>query len=676
MKRRPAASDGCGQGDDDGRELKRPRLPSLPPGSSTFGYYTAQLKVYTSVDDAYGQLGIGIRCTNHSARTFKSKDNLTFLRCRLSGSDPPCMWHAVLEKHTDGSAVLWGNHAAGNAHNAASASHGTRGFQDLSQRQAMMSELESSATITPRAALRKRRLSSAAARDIALPQVQRLKKSFMMTRFSSRRMGDLEATVEKHRGVPVDKHQGYFCVSFVGRGEDNKPKLTLMATTRALQDRWASSTRCTAHIDGGFKFNLLGWPVSALGVSNGAGQFGITGLGLTSSMKAPHVLELLSSFQESSQRVTGLACKKDFGMTDGEAAYRQAMVAAFGSSPLTCWFHVVKAVKQYVQEHAIGGSKAKQDLLKTVLPGLDVLHNARTRPDFETRWTIISEKWRGEGVHEQTAWTDKKGCHHNLIDYFAGFWVKDWPEFYWGVGGGAPLPTTNNQAERYIRELRADAGKVVTGVATTIDFLLKQVEFESSEKYLSDAQRKPTPEQWQKARDFTNLFGTRAIQEVKAKCGQVYVCAGRTTDSVQDRSPITVALASRVAKTMGELMYGAPVSDGQLSEFLEHRVFGRDGGFVFCTCFAFAPTQCCHHALGYKLFKGMVELPEKFDDLPVEQGRRGGTNPRMPGRGSVPLLPDAKDKEITRLRGLLAKVGASAGTGRGSAGRRGEAPAI
>ena len=81
----------------------------------------------------------------------------------------------------------------------------------------MMSELESSATITLRAALRKRRLSCAAARDIALPQVQRLKKSFMQTRFSSRKMGDLEAAVEKHRGVPVDKHQGYFCVSFVGR---------------------------------------------------------------------------------------------------------------------------------------------------------------------------------------------------------------------------------------------------------------------------------------------------------------------------------------------------------------------------------------------------------------------------------------------------------------------------
>ena len=120
-----------------------------------------------------------------------------------------------------------------------------------------------------------------------------------------------------------------------------------------LQHRWAKGSQCTAQSDGGFKFNLLGWPVTAVGLSNAAGHFAVTGLALTSSMQGPHMSELFAKYQHSCEQVTGKSCSKLLSMSDAELAYRDSMVAAFSSRPLMCWFHLKDAVLPYVTRAAL-----------------------------------------------------------------------------------------------------------------------------------------------------------------------------------------------------------------------------------------------------------------------------------------------------------------------------------
>ena len=56
-------------------------------------------------------------------------------------------------------------------------------------------------------------------------------------------------------------------------------------------------------------------------------------------------------------------------------------------------------------------------------------------------------------------------------------------------------PTTNNQAEASVKEIRLDAGGVVGSVAYTLQFMLKQVQFESDRPFNPDELRQPAPMQ-------------------------------------------------------------------------------------------------------------------------------------------------------------------------------------
>ena len=91
-----------------------------------------------------------------------------------------------------------------------------------------------------------------------------------------------ESNNGKQHGTKImEPNKGYACVSFVGVDHKRRVKCTVVATTRALQEKWAdaSEAKLTAHSDGGFKFNMMGWPATVIGLSNGAGAFCGSGLG-------------------------------------------------------------------------------------------------------------------------------------------------------------------------------------------------------------------------------------------------------------------------------------------------------------------------------------------------------------------------------------------------------------
>ena len=424
------------QKDDDGKGAPVRRVmhkTALPEGSATASFYTDQVKNFDSRDEALRDLGGNIRCVGHCCRVRKVAGNLTFLKCRLHTSDPPCTWVGLLCTEKDGEANLWRNPNIGHEHCAESKTLTGRGVKSLEERRHIEKELGNASHVLPKTVFRSRRLKSEAAAEIELRHVQDIKKVMMRSRFTARKLGELESKVSKHRTIPADKHRGYFVVHFVGRDSAGKPKLTLLATTRALLTRFAEGQDLVPQADGGFKYNLLGWPLTAIVCSNKAGESFTAALGITSSMVPEHVAELFHGFRHAAERESRKSCNRSYSMSDAEGAYRNGLVSAFGTKPLMCYFHVVSACKQYIESHGIGTAAEKKELWQRIYDDLCIMHNAQNQLDFSTRSKAVLEAWRVDGVPGRTSWQDKKGKPRDFVSYFNEQWLEERPEWAWGV---------------------------------------------------------------------------------------------------------------------------------------------------------------------------------------------------------------------------------------------------
>ena len=348
---------------------KRSR-PKLPPGSLSISHYTHLHKTFSSQSEAYEDLGISVCCKGHAARVLKTSSKVTYLGCRLGASSPPCLWHAMLHETPDGGAEMYYNGTLGKEHVAKCALQGKIGFESLAERSKLAGALSATATARPTLALYSARTEGPVegrVRTAQLKQVQRLRKTISSKLFCGKKLGDMAATVQSHSAIPASDVQGYFCFSYVGRDAKNKPKVTAVATCKRLEFRFAQAGGLTAHIDGGYKFNLLGWPLSVLAISNKASRSSALAWILTSTMEASHVEEALKGFARETRKVTNMAVDKPFLLSDSETSYQAGLQAAFGkddSKTLMCYFHVVAAVKKYVQTHASGNQKSKDSLFQ------------------------------------------------------------------------------------------------------------------------------------------------------------------------------------------------------------------------------------------------------------------------------------------------------------------------
>jgi len=118
--------------------------------------------------------------------------------------------------------------------------------------------------------------------------------------------------------------------------------------------------------------------------------------------------------------------------------------------------------------------------------------------------------------------------------------------------------------------------------------------------------------------------------------------------------------ADAAVAVLSRLRAGEQISLDDLGLVRRMHVFGLCAGSPFCSCPAFAPSTYCLHSLGRQLYVGEKVLPASHDDEPTGDAKRGGKQRLAPGRYSVPLSDDAKDKEIKRLKALLSSQGQGA----------------
>ena len=339
--------------------------------------YTQWVQDYPSLEDAKPKLGVGVRCQGHCARAVKKMRDrgVYFLKCNLSKSQPSCTWAALLKTRRDGTVGRFQHPEHCRMHNSDSKLVGVRGFQDLSERQELQKLLMDRPTSKPRLALRSARLkktvTKANKKDVKL-----LKRQLLRKYFNSTVLGDLHRAVQPFEAAPLDPTKPYFCYHEVGRDRRDRPKLSVVATTQTLQQRWAtgSSEDCFAHCDGGFKFNICGWCVHLLGQTNPAGEWSLGALMCTSSNEKPHIRECFGGFVKSTTAITGRSAKRKHSMSDGEDAYRSAFKYEFGVEQTgMCFFHVKSGGRKWIFKHARGNGQDKQQLWDRVAGDLDII---------------------------------------------------------------------------------------------------------------------------------------------------------------------------------------------------------------------------------------------------------------------------------------------------------------
>ena len=300
--RRPAALAVHQAADED---VALAAQPAADDGKATFdvSQYSHRVQSYASREEALEDLGCRGYCKGHAARILKTSGKITHLRCRLRGSFPPCKWAAVLQVDPRGAAHLY-QLPRFTQHNDSSAPVGKQGFDTLDERKKLTPLLKQPATARPKTALRQARLpKQGGVRKAILKQVQGLRRRIVKKAFRVRTVGELQKKVTEHAGRPADALDGYFCYHHISSpGPKQKPVVTVVCTTRCLQQRWSHGHTCAASIDGGFKFNLLGWPLHAIGIVNPAGNFGLCAIGMTSTMQKDHITSMLQRIRRQRPR--------------------------------------------------------------------------------------------------------------------------------------------------------------------------------------------------------------------------------------------------------------------------------------------------------------------------------------------------------------------------------------
>ena len=344
-----------------------------------------------------------------------------------------------------------------------------------------------------------------------LEKFQCLKKKMQGGPAHRERLGDLHKATARFMSAPANQHKGFLCFRKLTKdAASGKARAVLVATTRNLMKRFASTgPGGTCAADGGFKYSVMGWPLTVHGTINPAGNLAECALILTSDMQGATMLDALVGFRDAARAETGQVITKAFAMSDAAANYREAQKEAYSAQNLMCWYHIVAAVRDWFKKWCRLSQQEADAVWKQVVnPDLACMHEARGELDFRARARAVLERWGENGVAGVTRHIDGAGQVEDMVGYFTKQWLTQAPEWHSGFSQHPlPLPSTNNACESCVGKCRDEAGGVETGAVTLAKFMLTQVEFFSKRKYDPYKTRAVESSVWSKAAAYPAACG-------------------------------------------------------------------------------------------------------------------------------------------------------------------------
>ena len=597
------------------------KLVSRAPITSTAGMqlpiaeYTEVHNHWKSKSEAYEALGINRAIQGYKATVLKHTHHSIFLICHRFNLG--CGWKGALVCTSGDEWEL--RIPPGSCHNAdITGLKGNSGFITLEQREQAKSKLLSSVVVKPRMALCALRGDDRVDdTGVDLPKMQQLKKQIIGCHAKMKQnVGDLAKASNPHVKVPVSDVAGYLIQRKISIDPaTNKPKVVLVATTKKSLRRWAEAGAASlCAVDGGYKYCLLGWPLTLLGVINEAGHMAVVALILTSDMSQSIIEDAFASVKREASLLTGHPCTKKWGMCDGEPAYRQALGNCFSSEPLMCAFHWMKAVRQYWFRWARLANDEKQAVWSEHMhPDLRTLNRSQSPLEVRAKWSAISKRWDELGFVRGTSHFDKHDREHHIVNYFEKQWIELCPGWH-GGHSCFPLANTNNACESQIGHTRDDFGNVPGTATQLLRFMLQHVSFFAKEQWENVGRRAVDDALWQRAMDFKKLHHSPYVRVMQSDAGvRLHVCWGRLSDDVTDRRPMSVVDAKKIIGFHSKLIKGEPVTYDQLELYNKARVFSPTSSAADaarapdtssfcgqCSCPAFHPDRRCLHTLSFR----------------------------------------------------------------------------
>ena len=197
--------------------------------------------------------------------------------------------------------------------------------------------------------------------------------------------------------------------------------------------------------------------------------------------------------------------------------------------PLTCWFHVTKAAREwFIKWCRLRGPEASHLWTGVVLPDLTTCHLSLSEAEFRSRADAVLEEWARSGIAGSTRHSDKSGQVWDLKKYMQNYWIKDNSAWHCGMLPRKRIPATSNACESSIGKTRTEAGSVEAGALPLTKFMLAQVQFFAKRKWEPQASVKTPVAVWRRAVHFRDLLDTPKV----AKRASVWSRRCQTTWSV------------------------------------------------------------------------------------------------------------------------------------------------
>ena len=267
---------------------KRPQM------STSIEEFQTLVKTYENKEAAYSDLGIGQRIRSHKASIHTTKTQYSTLFCKLW--EKGCPWQGVLSYNRPGTVDLLsrGDETKDHKHDIDELV-GKTGCKSLEQKKYLQKQFQGATRIQPRTALRALKIDTHVAESdkaIEIKDVQRVKKLFTCSDARARQtLGEIATAIIGRTSVPEGPHMPFFTVAIIRKGaqEGDMTYMNLVATTKNLMTRFTRSS--VMQLDGGYKYNILGYPCTFFGCASSDMVFAPTGILLSTGTSTQQIQE-------------------------------------------------------------------------------------------------------------------------------------------------------------------------------------------------------------------------------------------------------------------------------------------------------------------------------------------------------------------------------------------------
>jgi hypothetical protein len=254
----------------------------------------------------------------------------------------------------------------------------------------------------------------------------------------------------------------------IGDGSDDD-RFYVGFTTKSLLQRFgmasAGNRPTLVHADCTFKLTTTNFPLMTIGISDCNGTFHLLGVALVSQRDGDMWEQAFRGLSEAYTTVTGEDMLPTFMMSDADNAQLNGCRAVFpDSTPLMCYFHVVKNCKDH-----LGGISTRKSA--RIMGDIARIHYSRSVPEMSSVYEQSVSSWLSDSETSSFA------------RYFQAQWGS--PPFHRWQQAHLPraYSSTNNPCEYYNKDIkRTYTRRRKEKVPVVVGILLSVVEKESREE--------------------------------------------------------------------------------------------------------------------------------------------------------------------------------------------------